>query len=91
MPQQNFLFIGASDRFEVENVFIVTFSRFFFAISKIIYIFAASLVSPAVGERAVLYMRKTFSNVCRCGLLPRQTVEQTLTSFLCVCTNLNCD
>ena len=42
------------------------FFLFFFAVSKIILIFAPSLVSPAVGERAVIYMRKTFSNVCRC-------------------------
>ena len=42
------------------------FFRFSFVVSKIIYIFAASFVSPVVGERAVLYMRKTFSNVWRC-------------------------
>ena len=38
------------------------------AVRNFCLIFASSLVSPAVGKRAVLYMRKTFSNVCRCAL-----------------------
>ena len=44
----------------------LTFFPIFFVCSINILIFAPSLVSPATGERAVLYMRKTFSNVCRC-------------------------
>jgi hypothetical protein len=48
------------------------FFPFFFVYKKIIRIFAASLVSPAAGERAVIYMKETFSNVCRCGLRTSQ-------------------
>ena len=61
----------------LHDLIFFNFLRNYLLIWIIFTIFAASLViasckwpsgraSPWVGERAILYMRKTFSNVCRC-------------------------
>ena len=69
--------------------FLLTFFHLFFVCSTNIATFAPSLVSSATGQRAVLYMRKTFSNVCRCEQRTSQTLNHnrqmtTETSAWCV-------
>lgn len=47
--------------------------QFFFARSQFLCIFAPLLSMPTRGRRAALYIRKTFSDVCRCETRTSQT------------------
>ena len=71
-------------------------SAFRLADYELIRIFAVSNVSPAMGGRENLYIRKTFSNVCRCALRisqipqPQQTDDDEASSW-CVYSISLCD